>query len=212
MKNRIILIISLLILMASLIFNVTIKTIKKKDKTQAQKQQLNEDYGVTIVETGHMDEVEPGTRVSLAVPIENEKKRTDEDREVEKQHALENAMHEEKEDVSLYSFPAAEDLAERNNRNEEKALEILNNYYGEDVIADLFDRIRNETSDNRNNDWYEYMFPENGKELLDKMLLLIENNQISEEDKNAIKYMIKSMDLSTLDDEELKNRIDNVVK
>lgn len=168
-----------------------------------------DDIGSKYVETGHLGEIEPdGSRVVLVTPAE-ETKRTEEDRIKEK-----NATLIEKEadgqEVEYKEYELSDQMkvdADNVQNKENRVIELLNQYYGEDVINELFGRIKSETN---NADFDVYKFPESGKELLQKIIELAESDAISEEDRDALKFVAQSMDLTTLEDDELKEKVNNL--
>ncbi len=80
---------------------------------------------------------------------------------------------------------------------------------GDNETETLFNSIKNETNINNKNST-QYTFPENGKTLLRAVIDIIDNSNPTEEEIEILKKVVQSMDLTTLNDEKLAQRINNL--
>lgn len=94
---------------------------------------------------------------------------------------------------------------------EDRTLLLLKKYYGEDEINRIAEKIKSEAKDDYESEG-KYQYQESVKELLEKMLALIESEDISEADKQDLIDVISKIEIGYLDDDELKNRIEEYRK
>ena len=97
----------------------------------------------------------------------------------------------------------------RESEKEDRVLSILKNHYGEEEIERIFTNIRKETSNTNDG---EYQFSESIYELFEKMLDLIESNEITKTEKEELIDILNKMELNSLKDTKLKARIDKYRK
>lgn len=173
-----------------------------------KKELLYDKNSKPIIESGtdEINEIEEGTEYTLEIPI-NKVEKTEQDMIDEKNsfineinsvefYSIDNYNNEDiKQDIDIYF--------EEGREKGERATNIIKKYYGDDETDRLFTKIKEETNSNIS----EYKFPENGKKLLEVVLDIIHFEKITSAEKEDLKYLVQSMDLSTLDNQELVNKI-----
>lgn len=170
----------------------------------AQKVHLNYDEnGKPIVFAGQKkpDEIKEGTEYTLAIPTE-EKTETEEDMKKEK----ENSYSESNYEINSSNNDEIDKYSDDERKKEEEFLIVFKKYYGDKETEKLLAEIRKET-ENTNDNSSTYKFPEKGKELIKEILNIIDTKNPTEEEKKSLMYVIDSIDLTTLNDSELVNRI-----
>lgn len=158
----------------------------------------------------NITDLEPGTPVVLAVPI-NTTKNNEEDRIAEK-NTFANQINNQ---VATYSIKENDDnfiefnnISEEQEKNDEEFLNILKKYYGNEKTENLINEIENETD--QITSVGPYKFPEKGKELLKVIIDLNGRSEVSKEEKNILKEFAQSLNLATLNDKELVKQIENL--
>jgi len=219
MKNVFILVPACAILIFGIVFfnvsNSLEPSIQNSSSEKGKVESRDEDYGTTIVESGYLanaianNEIQPGTKVSLAVPIDENTVTTNDNKEsFDEENITDQEKNSSVRKVEIQGdTPEALEYFRKEKEKEDRTLILLKKYYGEDEINRIAENMKGETSGDNE---YEgkYQFPESGKELLEKMLALIESENISEADKQDLIDVISKIEIGFLDDKELKNRIE----
>lgn len=157
------------------------------------------------------DDIEAGTPIVLEIP--NKSKDTIEELEKEKKQATTESLTAEIDSEynvneigeEIYEMAGFKEKEEK----EEKFLEVFKKYYGSAETEALFAEIRDET--NKRNSFEEpYKFPETAKKLLTAVIDIIDTKNLTDEEREALVCIVQSMDLTTLDDKELVNHINNL--
>lgn len=94
-------------------------------------------------------------------------------------------------------------------KKKKKIFNNLKKYYGDNETDSLLQEIRNET-ENKNNSFENYSFPQSGKKLLNVVIDICEKENVSNEEKEYLKYVVQEMELTTLADKELANKINKL--
>lgn len=87
----------------------------------------------------------------------------------------------------------------------QRTLTLLFEYYDKEEIEELYKNAEN----NSINDG-KYVISEYSEELLDKILQLIEKEPINAEDKGMLVDMLGQIDLQTLNNTQIENRLQNI--
>lgn len=101
------------------------------------------------------------------------------------------------------------DYYRRENEKESRVISILKGYYGEYEIQNIFNNMSKEADYDYDE---KYQFPESGYELIEKMLDLIESNEITKTEKEEIIDALNNMELDTIKDSKLKARIEKHIR
>lgn len=206
MKNKkvLIIIISIIIFIIPII---TFASIKIRDK---------DSEGRTIVYSADdINDLEPGTKISLAIPTNtaNDSEILDKEIKAEKERIMNEA--ERNNSLQRYSFSEEkrselnDELSQFENKElenkEEEFKEIFCKYYGDEYSKELFAKI--------NEEFYEisgeYTVPESSKSMLKKAIELLENNDVTESEKETIRYILNAIDTSFIEDDETLNALKN---
>ena len=168
----------------------------------------NNGRAIVDAKDGIPEELPEGAQISLAVPIENNKT-TEEEQQEEKWRIAKEIQNE----VPVNTKPNSDgsELFKDENAKEEQFKEILEKYYGKERIESIIKEIENETNLlNSNPKQIEYVFPSSGEELLKISLDLIELNKVNNEEKNILIDGIKMIDISSLKNQDIIERINNL--
>lgn len=87
---------------------------------------------------------------------------------------------------------------------------VYASYYGEEELNELLDNMSEETNNYMKNNPGKYVFPESGKILIKNCIKII-NETDSKEEKEALINIIREMDFSKLDDEDLLRKINEIL-
>lgn len=157
-----------------------------------------------------MNELEEGTKVSLAIPVnenmskeekhEDLMKKKNEDLKKSTPKTMSKKEEQElREDLDNYSNPDLE-----NNTNKFK--DILRKYYGEENANNLFNNIEKEIKENEG----EYKVPNSSKEMLGIAIDLLKENKVTQEEENVIRYILEEIDTTFIEDEKLLNDLKSI--
>lgn len=167
--------------------------------------------GRTIIYSSEdMNELEEGTKVSLAIPVnesiskeeKHEALMKEKNEDLKKSNSRTMSKKEEqslKEDLDNYSNPDLE-----NNTNRFK--EILRKYYGEENANNLFNNIEKEIKENEG----EYELPDSSKKMLGIAIDLLKENKVTQEEEKVIRYILEEIDTTFIEDEELLNGLKSI--
>lgn len=166
--------------------------------------------GRLIIQTGKAipNEIEEGTKIVLEVSPENYEK-TEKQRIEEKMNVVDNNIITYSEENIRTIQEEIDEYMNNEKEKEEEFLVILKKYYGNQETENLLQEIKSET-ENKNNSFENYSFPQSGKKLLNVVIDICKRENVSNEEKECLKYVVQGMDLTTLDDKELADKIDNL--
>lgn len=170
--------------------------------------------GRTIVySSDDINDLEQGTQISLAIPANTtiDSEILDKDIEEQKKIIKQNATLN---NAQLYSATTSNtvvlesDIEQFENveleTKEEQFKNIFSKYYGESYSAELFSKINKEVLEMSG----EYEIPESSKIMLEKAIQLLENTNLTENEKSVIKYILDAIDTSFIEDKEILEKLE----
>lgn len=209
MKNKLIIVGILLIV--AIIPVITLANMKFR--------QLYSKGRTIIYSSDDMENLEEGTKVSLAIPLDgknNDMKKSNEELMKQKNEDIKKARAEgkptsmsEEEKQALISdldaFANSENNSEMKNK-EEKFKNILKKYYNTEDIDNLLDKINKEIHESTGS----YKIPEASKEMLKLTIDLLKSNKITTEEEEIVRYVLEELDAEFIEDENLVNELDSL--
>ena len=158
-----------------------------------------DEQGRLIIPAGDTipDEVEDGTPIALEVPDFN-KKNYKNDYNKEKNSFLSEVESDSYKPIDYSDVEVMKD--------EIPFVKVMKKYYGEKEIVDLYNKIDEERENNQSKQLIDEITETQIKGLT-MTCDLIENKNLTSEEKEILINALKSIDLSSLKDIELKNRI-----
>lgn len=209
MKNK--LIIVGIVLIVAIIPVITLANMKFR--------QLDSKGRTIIYSSDDMENLEEGTKVSLAIPLDgknNDMKKSNEELMKQKNEDIKKARAEgkptsmsEEEKQALISdlddFANSENNSEMKNK-EEKFKNILKKYYNTEDIDNLLDKINKEIHESTGS----YKIPEASKEMLKLTIDLLKSNKITTEEEEIVRYVLEELDAEFIEDENLVNELDSL--
>lgn len=203
MNRKRIIITSVLIIILLIIPIITLTSKRRFD--------IDEDGRTIIYSTDDLNDVESGSKISLAIPAntspneeENNKQIAKEKKQIaekaSKSRSVTELSQEEKEEVheELKQFENKELISKT-----DKFVNIFIKYYGKEYSEELFETIKKETSEIAG----EYKIPESSLVMLNKAIELYNNSELTENEKETLKYVFDMMDTSCIEDSNTLNNM-----
>ncbi len=179
----------------------------------------NEEGKPIVHSAKEMNELKDGTEFVYAIPSNTSITKSDKEISEEKRKILENVSNssvaiksltvEEKEKYAEeISEHTKEDIKDK--EQEEEFKRIFIKFYSEKELEEVLSSMENEIDEYMRNNPGNYIFPESGKVLLRRSIEMINSKDIAESEKETIIYVIGDMDLTTLNDDNLRNELKEI--
>lgn len=171
---------------------------------------LDKNGKIVIKEGEENSTLKKGQEYAIAIESGKDSEEYNRDEDLKKKREYEENMYSEdniaKPSVEPYEIDEKE-LKEHNElkEKEQKVLNLLYEYYGQEEVEELYKNAEN----NSINDG-KYVISEYSEELLDKILQLIEKEPINAEDKGMLVDMLGQIDLQTLNNTQIENRLQSI--
>lgn len=159
---------------------------------------------ILVTEGYEIDLIPDGVEYTLAISSQQ----NDNEDMKRKEEYEKNMFHSNNiANVSNEIDTQSQERNEKINIKENVILEILYDYYTKEEIDILIQNINSESIDNG-----KYIFSVHAEELLEKVVIILENENITIGDKKILEDFILQVDLTELKNSKLKTRIDSVLK
>lgn len=167
--------------------------------------------GKIVINEGEENPVlKKGQEYTIAIESGKDSEEYNKDEDLKKKREYEENMYSQDNiaEPSLETYDMNDGELMRYNELQEKTqrtLTLLFEYYGKEEIEELYKNAENNSIKDG-----KYVISEYSEELLDKILQLIEKEPIKAEDKGMLVDMLGQIDLQTLNNKNIENRLQNI--
>lgn len=163
-----------------------------------------------VIEGEEQTELAEGQKYTIAIESGKDSEEYNREEDLKKKREYEENMYSQDNiaEPSLETYDMNDEELMRYNELQEKTqrtLTLLFEYYGKEEIEELYKKAENNSIKDG-----KYVISEYSEELLDKILQLVEKEPINAEDKGMLVEMLGQMDLQTLNNKNIENRLQNL--